>query len=108
MVRLHQYGVAIPGGSETLFHGRSTIEEVARTGIMGEIAIVDVDLVNCFGLSEWPSIREAYGELLPQILPWERWRQAEPGLVKLPCGEHVTVNRGAGQGEPDGPLKTAV
>eukprot|EP00972_Heterocapsa_arctica_P106825 15735998-Heterocapsa_arctica.AAC.1 len=75
---------------------------------MGELAIVDVDLVNCFGLFEWPSIREAYGVLLPQILPWERWRQAEPGLVKLPCGECVTVNRGAGQGEPDVPLKTAV
>eukprot|EP00972_Heterocapsa_arctica_P056406 8321604-Heterocapsa_arctica.AAC.1 len=90
MVKLHQYGVAIPGGSKTLFHGRSTIEEVGLTGIMGELAIVDVDLVNCFGLFEWPSIREAYGAVLPQILPWERWRQAEPGLAKLPCGECVT------------------
>eukprot|EP00972_Heterocapsa_arctica_P052436 7715430-Heterocapsa_arctica.AAC.1 len=108
MVKLQQYGVAIPGGSETLFHGRSTIEDVARTGVMGEIAKVDVDLVNCFGLFEWPSIREAYTELLPQILPWEKRRQAEPGLVKLPCGETVTVNRGAGQGELDGLLKTAV
>eukprot|EP00972_Heterocapsa_arctica_P102050 15037357-Heterocapsa_arctica.AAC.1 len=34
MVKLHQYGVAIPGGSETPFHGRSTIEDVARTGAM--------------------------------------------------------------------------
>eukprot|EP00972_Heterocapsa_arctica_P049310 7257862-Heterocapsa_arctica.AAC.1 len=57
---------------------------------------------------EWPSIRDAYGALLPQILPWEKWRQAEPGSVKLPCGENILVNRGAGQGEPDGPLKTAV
>eukprot|EP00972_Heterocapsa_arctica_P090445 13341911-Heterocapsa_arctica.AAC.1 len=37
-----------------------------------------------------------------------KWRQAEPSPVKLPCGENIMVNRGAGQGEPDGPLKTAV
>eukprot|EP00972_Heterocapsa_arctica_P013367 1966232-Heterocapsa_arctica.AAC.1 len=61
MVKLHQYGVAIPGGSGSLFHGRSTIEEVAGTGSMGEFAIVGVGLVNCFGMFEWPSIRDAYG-----------------------------------------------
>eukprot|EP00972_Heterocapsa_arctica_P039299 5789286-Heterocapsa_arctica.AAC.1 len=60
MVKLHQYGVAIPGGRESLFHGRSTIEEVAVIGLMGEFAIVDVDLVNCFGMFEWPAIRDAY------------------------------------------------
>eukprot|EP00972_Heterocapsa_arctica_P023877 3517237-Heterocapsa_arctica.AAC.1 len=89
VTNLHQYGVAIPGGSESLFHGRSTIEDVAKTGIMGEFAIVDVDLVNCFGLFEWPAIWEAYAALLPHILPWGKWRQAEPGSVKLPCGENI-------------------
>eukprot|EP00972_Heterocapsa_arctica_P013369 1966497-Heterocapsa_arctica.AAC.1 len=84
------------------------MKEVAITGIMGEFAIVDVDLVNCFGMFEWPAIRDAYSALLPQILPWEKGRQAEPGSFKLPCGENIMVNRGAGQGEPDGPLKTAV
>eukprot|EP00972_Heterocapsa_arctica_P101544 14961645-Heterocapsa_arctica.AAC.1 len=71
MIKLHQYRVAIPGGSEALFHVISTIEDVAKTGIMGEFAIVDVDLVNCFGMFEWPAIREAYTALLPEILPWE-------------------------------------
>eukprot|EP00972_Heterocapsa_arctica_P008678 1272573-Heterocapsa_arctica.AAC.1 len=108
MTKLHPYGVAIPGGSESLFHGRSTIEDVAKTGIMGEFAIVDVDLVDCVGLFEWPAIREAYASLLPELLPWEKWRQAEQSLVRLPCGEDIMVNRGAGQGEPDEPLKTAV
>eukprot|EP00972_Heterocapsa_arctica_P083433 12294431-Heterocapsa_arctica.AAC.1 len=77
MIKQHQYGVAIPGGSEALFHGRATIEEVAKTGAMGELAIIGVDLVNCFGLFEWPSIRDAYASLLPELLPWDKWRQAE-------------------------------
>eukprot|EP00972_Heterocapsa_arctica_P058738 8659726-Heterocapsa_arctica.AAC.1 len=44
MIKLHQYGVATPGGTEALFHGRATVEEVAKTGVMGELAIIDVDL----------------------------------------------------------------
>eukprot|EP00972_Heterocapsa_arctica_P004927 730159-Heterocapsa_arctica.AAC.1 len=37
-----------------------------------------------------------------------KWRQAEQCPVRLTCGEDIMVNRGSGQGEPDGPLKTAV
>eukprot|EP00972_Heterocapsa_arctica_P103759 15291973-Heterocapsa_arctica.AAC.1 len=75
--------------------------------MLGPLAIIDVDLVNCFGLFEWPSIWEAYASLLPEVLPWEKWRQADQSPVRLPCGEDIMVNRGAGQGEPDGPLNTA-
>eukprot|EP00972_Heterocapsa_arctica_P083661 12328558-Heterocapsa_arctica.AAC.1 len=74
---------------------------------MGELAIIDVDLVNCFGLFERPSIRDAYASPLPELLPWEKRRQAEQSPVRLPCGENIMVNRGAGQGEPYWPLKTA-
>ena len=39
--------------------------------------------------------------------PWERCTSG-PSEIRLPCGETIAVNRGAGQGEPDGPLKAAI
>ncbi len=108
MVSLAQYGVAIPGGAEALFHASDAIETLAASGAMGPIAVVDVDLVNCFGSLEWDAIVEAYDKLLPEMSSWERWVTAESGEARLQCGDTVEVDRGAGQGEPDGPLKTAV
>ena len=108
MIQLGQYGVALPGGGEALFHGRATIEEVAAGGGAGALCVIDVDLVNCFGSFEWPGIRDAYAELLPELLPWEEWCTQAPVEARLPCGDAVPVDRGAGQGEPDGPLKAAM
>ena len=107
MIQLGQYGVALPGGAEALFHARATIEEVAATGALGPLAVVDGDLVNCFGSFEWPAIRDAYAELLPEMLPWEAWCTRAAAEARLPCGDTVAVDRGAGQGEPDGPLKAS-
>jgi hypothetical protein len=108
MFELHQYGVNMQGGTEILFHARDTIEELARTGQLPPIAIIDVDLVNCFGSLEWDSILDAYAKLLPEALPWERWCTAQECDAVLPSGERTKINRGAGQGEPDGPLKASV
>ena len=49
---LNQYGVAMPGGAKVLFHARDTREEFGRLGQLPPIAIVDVDLVKCFGSLE--------------------------------------------------------
>jgi hypothetical protein len=108
MFELHQYGVNMQGGTEILFHARDTIEELARAGQLPPIAIIDVDLVNCFGSFEWDSILDAYAKLLPEALPWERWCTAQECDAVLPSGERTQINRGAGQGEPDGPLKASV
>ena len=64
--------------------------------------------MNCFGSFEWPSIRSAYADLLPEMLPWEQWNTSQAAQAFLPSGESAMVNRGAGQGEPDGPLKAAI
>jgi hypothetical protein len=72
MISLHQFGVAMPGGCEALFHARDTIEEVARSGSLPPLAIIDVDLVNCFGSFEWDAIVGACEELFPEGVPWER------------------------------------
>ncbi len=64
--------------------------------------------MHCFGQSEWDSIRQAYHEVLPEMLRWEEWCGEDEQPVQLPSGDRVSANRGAGQGEPDGPLKAAV
>ena len=60
---------------------------------------------NFFCTVEWPEVRQAYEKELPEALPWERWCTDDKQWVRLPIGELVQVDRGAGQGEPDGPLR---
>jgi hypothetical protein len=108
MIKFGQYGVALPGGAEAAFHARFALEEKLRSDGSAKWVIVDVDLVNCFGQFEWDSIRDAYAETIPEMLAWERWCGEADQLIQLPCGDRVGANRGAGQGESDGPLKAAV
>ena len=108
MLELQQFGVMIPGGAEALYHARVTIEELADSGSLGPLVAVDVDLVNFFGSVEWAATKDAYRDLFPEGLAWESWCQAEPVSITLPCREQIESDRGAGQGEPDGPLKASL
>ena len=74
----------------------------------GALGRGDVDLVNCFGMFEWPATLASVDELLPEMGPWVRWCTAQPDQVRLPCEAWFESNRGTGQGEPEGPLKAAV
>ena len=69
MVELHQYGVAMPNGTEILFHARDTVEQLAREGQLPPIAIIDVDLVSCFGSFEralsWRHTKNRFPRLYP-------------------------------------------
>ena len=98
-----QYGVLCPGGAETLYHVRATVEEVALMGGLGDLAILDVDMVNCFGSLEWGAVKASYARQLPEFLAWENWATAVAAGVKLPAGSVHMVDRGAGQGEADAP-----
>ena len=39
MRRLSQFGVALPGGAEALYHARATMEAAGAAGLMGEFAM---------------------------------------------------------------------
>ena len=108
MLAAAQYGVSLPGGAETLIHCRDTFEQVAATGVLGAVAVIDADLVNCFGSFEWTSIREAISNRLPELSPWNNWCSQDVDSIRLPSGERVTSDRGVGQGEAEGPLKAAL
>ena len=70
--------------------------------------VFDLDLENCFCTLEWPQIREAMRELMPELQAWEEWCQASETEVVLPCGLSSFTNRGAEQGDPLGSAKTAI
>jgi len=48
MLEFMQFGVQMPGGCEALYHARATVEDCAASVQLGDIAIVDVDMVNFF------------------------------------------------------------
>ena len=102
MAEEHQWGISIPGACEALSHWRSTVEDLAREGALGPIVVADVDQVNMFGNAEWDSIRSSIDCSFREILRWTEWSHEKPGEVVLPSGEHVCMNRGAGQGDAFG------
>ena len=102
-----QFGVAVPGGAEALVHARDLIESGAKNGVHGPIAVIDVDLVNCFGRFEWTAVIGALEKLIPELVPWVKWATRCADRVRLPSSEWVASNRGTGQGEPEGPTKAA-
>ena len=64
--------------------------------------------MNFFGSVEWDAILDTYSESFKEGYNWEAWCTSEPCEVTLPCGERKKINRGAGQCEPDGPLKASL
>ena len=60
MLKARQFGVAIPGGAESLVHWRTTvIEEIQADSLHGVWALLDLDWQNCYPSLEWDSIEES-------------------------------------------------
>ena len=98
-----QCGVSLPGGADALVHFRRCLEQAAG-GIHAEaVAILDLDLRNAFPSIEWQAVRSAVQELAPELGPWTRWCHGAPAQVQLPCGQWISCDRGAEQGDPLGP-----
>ena len=83
------------------------MEDLAREGALGPIVVADVDQVNMFGNAEWDSIRSSIDCAFSEVLRWTEWSHEKPGEVVLPSGEHVCMNRGAGQGDAFGSYQAA-
>eukprot|EP00973_Karenia_brevis_P071372 9914170-Karenia_brevis.AAC.1 len=81
-----QWGVALPGGAEALIHWRSTVEELASSGVIPPVVAFDLDLQNMFGSIEWPQIRASVARHFPEAQRWTEWAQQEPAVVQLPAG----------------------
>ena len=72
------------------------------------MARIKVDEKNCFGSFEWQSIREAARRSLPRHEAVACWKHAQESYVEQPDVPNFAKNRGAEQGDVDGPLECSL
>ena len=53
--------------------------------------------------AEWPEIRASLDENFPEAAAWTAWQHEQPSTTTLPSGAEVATDRGAEQGDDDGP-----
>ena len=109
MAATRQLGNGIPGGAEALgiFH-QLVYDEWAAGTLTVPLARIKVDEKNCFGMIEWRAIRAAAREMLPRHAAVAAWKHASASFVEQKGVEPVEKNRGAEQGDVDGPLECSM
>ena len=73
-LRVHRWGISLPGACEGLCHWRGTIEPLAANGTLEQLVAADLDLVNVFGNAEWPCIRQVLRTHFPEASAWTEWQ----------------------------------
>ena len=64
-------------------HVRATVDQLTASAGLGALAVIGVDLLNCFGTFDCPSSLEVVDECLHEMRPCHRWWL---GPIRLPCG----------------------
>ena len=72
------------------------------------LARIKIDVINCFGSLECPAIRKAALEALPRHYPALCWKHEKASSVTQPGVLPLPKDRGAEQGDVDGPLECAL
>lgn len=109
MVSMRQLGVGTSGGAEALATFHQLIYELWHRGeLPGPLARVKIDEKNCFGRLTWPAVREAAKQHLPKHFPVACWKHAEVSGVEQSNVEALSKDRGAEQGDVDGPLECSL
>ena len=104
-----QLGVGTPGGAEALAIFHQAVHHLWQSGQMQRpLARIKVDLKNCFGSLEWPSVRQAALQHLPRHHGVLCWKHGTESTVHIPGAAPQPKDRGAEQGDVDGPLECAL
>ena len=106
---MRQIGVGTPGSAEALAIFHQLPHDVWMTGsLSGPLARIKVDEKNCFGMIERQTVREAASRFLPThtaAAAWKHWNLShveQEGLPPMP------KDRGAEQGDVDGPRECSL
>ena len=109
MLHARQLGVGISGGAEALATFHQLIFDAWKAGdLTGALARIKIDEKNCFGLLEWGAIRKAAREHLPRQWAVAAWKHRHQSGVEQPGVEQTPKDRGAEQGDVDGPCECAI
>ena len=109
MHAMRQLGVGMPGGAESLAIFHQLLHELWREGALTRpLARVKIDERNCFGRLEWHAVREASRQTLPRHFPVACWKHAAASYVEQADVEATPKDRGAEQGDVDGPAECSM
>ena len=109
MAAMRQYGNGQSGGTEAMAIFHQQLYELWHAGALSRpLARIKVDEKNCFGMLEWPSVRKAAREGLPRHYAVASWKHQCPSHVEQTGVEPSMKNRGAEQGDVDGPLECSL
>jgi hypothetical protein len=109
MASSRQLGVGTPGGAEALGIFHQLVHDAWSDGLLRKpLARIKVDEQNCFGMLEWPAIRASVRETLPKHFPVTCMKHAQASAVEQHGVENSVKDRGAEQGDVDGPLECAI
>ena len=109
MAAMRQIGVGLPGGAEALAIFHKLLYKSWTAGRLPQaLARVKVDLTNCFGNLEWWAIRNAAQEELPRHHAVAGSKHSNPSYVEQASVPPHLKDRGAEQGDVDGPLECGI
>ena len=109
MTTMRQVGVGSQGGAEALaiFH-QLVFDDWATGSVTAPSARIKVDAKNCFGTIEWKAVRNSASSLLPKRAAVAGWKHRALSFVEQEGDQPMTKDRGAEQGDVDGPLECSV
>ena len=106
---MSQLGVGTPGGAEALATFHQLLYEVWQQGGLDfPLARIKVDETNCFGRLEWPAVRQAVHQTLPRHFAVTCWKHTAVSEVEQAGVSAMPKDRGAEQGDVDGPLECSL
>ena len=109
MAAMRQFGNGATGGTETVAIFHQLVHDLWRAGELERpLARIKVDEKNCFGMLEWPAVRKAAREALPRHYAVACWKHQEASYVEQQGVDPVPKDRGAEQGDVDGPLECSL
>ena len=109
MGRLRQYGVGVQGGMEALALFHQLLYRMWSGGTLARPLVrIKVDEKNCFGSLEWDAVRRAMRDTLPHMQLAVCYKHRWASHVEMGEGGKLAKDRGAEQGDVDGPLEAAV
>eukprot|EP00973_Karenia_brevis_P038909 5371814-Karenia_brevis.AAC.1 len=109
MASMRQFGVGIQGGAEAIAFFAQAVDDLWHAGALTRpLAKIKIDEKNCFGMLTWPAVRAAAQEQLPKHAAAACWKHRQTSTVEQHGVDDVPKDRGAEQGDVDGPLEAGL
>jgi hypothetical protein len=109
MTAMRQFGNGTSGGTEAMAIFQQLLYDSWREGeLTRPLARLKIDETNCFGMLEWQSIRKAARDALPRHYAVASWKHLSTSQVEQPGITPAPKDRGAEQGDVDGPLECSL